>query len=207
MENTKINQPIQNHQDLLKLCRKCKQTFPATLDYFYKHPGGKYGLTPRCKPCVTEDNKKWSEANPERVKFNQNKRSAKYYYSDIERGRAIARESAAKAIKDPVKKLKIQSRKRAGGAGLTPEEIEAIRSEQNNKCAICDEPEPTDLDHCHISGRVRWLLCKHCNRGLGAFRDRSDLLRKAADLLDKITYNKFVRVHQPDPYKRGFTPK
>ena len=86
---------------------------------------------------------------------------------------------------DPEKKIKIQTRKRGGGAGLSPEELNTIRRNQENKCAICCDFNPTDLDHCHATGRVRFLLCRHCNRGLGAFRDRPDLMRKAALMLEK----------------------
>lgn len=187
MVNTNFSPQIQNQQDPVKTCRKCKKQKPATLEFFYKNSGGKFGLTPRCKPCVNIDNKKWAEQNSDRVKANANARSKRYYHSDIERGRTIARESARKALKDPIKKLKIQSRKRGGNAKLTPQEIEAIKISQNNLCAICLSPDPTDLDHCHKSGAVRWLLCKHCNRGLGAFKDSPEFLRKAAMMLENIT--------------------
>lgn len=48
-ENTKDNQQILNQQDLVKTCRKCGEKKPATLEFFYKNPGGKFGLTPRYK--------------------------------------------------------------------------------------------------------------------------------------------------------------
>lgn len=35
----------------LKRCPGCKQEFPATAEYFYRHPAGKYGLQPKCKTC------------------------------------------------------------------------------------------------------------------------------------------------------------
>lgn len=177
-----------------KTCRKCLKEFPATLDFFYKNTGGKYGVTPRCKSCVNEDNfASLQKRDPTVVKQQAAARSKRHYHNDIEQGRERARNSAARARLDPEKKLIIQSRKRAGGAGLTPYEIEKIRTQQENLCAICADPNPTDLDHCHSSGGVRWLLCKHCNRGLGAFRDTPAFLRKAATLLEQIKYQ-----NQPD---------
>jgi len=35
-----------------KTCTQCKETYPATLEYFYSHPKGKYGLRSNCKDCV-----------------------------------------------------------------------------------------------------------------------------------------------------------
>lgn len=177
-----------------KTCKKCGNIFPATLEFFYKNSGGKYGLTPRCKPCVNEDNAashaKRLVTDPDRVRALANARVKKHYHSDIENSRKVARESARKARDNPEKYKQIQSRKRAGGAGLSFEEVEAIREKQGNKCAICDSPDPTDLDHCHKTLKVRFLLCKHCNRGLGAFRDSPDFLRRAADLLENLDDHK-----------------
>lgn len=171
----------------LKTCKKCAKDFPTTTEFFYKNASGKYGLTPRCKSCVNVDNKESAaKRDPEVVKAQANARSRKHYHNNLDKCRNTARESALKARQDPEKYSKIQARKRAAGAGLTPEEIQAIRNQQDNKCAICLDPDPTDLDHCHRSGQVRWLLCRHCNRGLGAFNDSPELMRKAAEMLEGL---------------------
>ena len=173
-----------------KTCTKCGIEYPATLEYFYKHIAGKFGLTPRCKSCVNQDNalnhaKRMAE-NPERVRTLANARAKKHYEKHLEKNREKQRNFQKKCRADPEKRDKINARKRADGAGLTPEEITIIRDKQSNKCAICDSPDPTDLDHCHTTKRIRWLLCKHCNRGLGAFRDSPELLRKAARMLEEV---------------------
>ena len=181
-----------------KTCTKCLLTFPATRDHFYANKGGKYGLTPRCKACVNEDNnaslKKRLEREPALVKQQAAERTRRHYFRNLDRSREKARLSAEKARKDHIKAERIRARKRAGGAGLSPEEIEAIKDAQNNQCAICGTPDPTDLDHCHGSNKVRWLLCTHCNRGLGAFKDSPELLRKAAHLLDT-----FIQTQPSEP--------
>ena len=52
------------------------------------------------------------------------------------------------------------------------EAIRRLQGAQGGVCAICDEtPEKLVLDHDHASGRIRALLCHHCNVGLGHFRD------------------------------------
>ena len=173
-----------------KTCTKCGTEFPATLEYFYKNTSGKYGVTPRCKSCVNIDNKlnheKRLKADPERIRALANARAKKSYHNDVEKSRARQRAHQLSRRLDPVKGAIIKARKRANGAGLSPEEVQIIRDNQDNKCAICDSPDPTDLDHCHTTKRIRWLLCKHCNRGLGAFRDSPELLRKAARMLEEI---------------------
>lgn len=51
-------------------------------------------------------------------------------------------------------------------------------------CAVCaspfsDKSRPV-IDHCHVSGQLRAVLCGACNTGMGLFRDRPDILRAAA---------------------------
>lgn len=40
-----------------KLCSKCEQELPATLEYFSSHSDGMNGLRPDCKSCIAEYNK------------------------------------------------------------------------------------------------------------------------------------------------------
>lgn len=76
--------------------------------------------------------------------------------------------------------------------GLTIEEHEQMLAAQDGKCAICGNPPKPDgvraasrlhVDHDHTTGKVRALLCNHCNRGLGAFGDNPELLTLAATYL------------------------
>jgi hypothetical protein len=59
---------------------------------------------------------------------------------------------------------------------------------QKGLCALCGmEPDSTGLhiDHDHETRAFRALLCIHCNRGLGAFRDNAALMRKAAEYVEQ----------------------
>ena len=54
------------------------------------------------------------------------------------------------------------------------------------ECIICGSSEPLVVDHSHETGRVRGMLCNHCNRGLGHFRDDPELLEFAAEYLREM---------------------
>lgn len=75
----------------------------------------------------------------------------------------------------------------------TPQVIEDMLSAQGGRCAICGKKlvlphKHTHIDHDHTTKhRLRGILCHHCNVGLGHFKDRAALLRKAAEYLDFYT--------------------
>jgi hypothetical protein len=52
--------------------------------------------------------------------------------------------------------------------------------QQGNACALCGQGKPEHVDHDHVSGRVRGILCFGCNRALGYVADedthRGDIL-------------------------------
>ena len=52
-----------------------------------------------------------------------------------------------------------------------------------NQCVICGSNEKLVVDHDHQTGKIRGMLCNHCNRGLGHFRDDPMLLEFAAQYL------------------------
>lgn len=62
-----------------------------------------------------------------------------------------------------------------------------ILEKQGGVCAICKKKcssgRALAIDHCHKTNKVRGLLCTRCNRGLGFFLDRPDLLVKASEYL------------------------
>jgi len=183
----------------IKTCSKCHVAFPANAENFYRHPGGRYKLTPRCKPCVNEDNAlneaRRRERDPEGMKAKSRARSNRYYRENIEVARAYCRKSAAKARQDPERRALINMRKRAAGARMTPEAFAALLVAQGGVCAICGTGEPEsrtgsqgwNIDHCHKTRSVRFILCGPCNRGLGAFCDDPIRMRKAADLIEAYT--------------------
>lgn len=51
--------------------------------------------------------------------------------------------------------------------------------ESTTECVICGSAEKLVVDHDHATGHIRGMLCNHCNRGLGHFRDDPMLLEFA----------------------------
>jgi hypothetical protein len=80
--------------------------------------------------------------------------------------------------------------------GITVPERQILVDSQNNKCAICkDELEgwgrgwsskSSAVDHCHRTGKVRGILCYHCNTGIGQLKESVEILKLAISYLEKV---------------------
>jgi hypothetical protein len=64
--------------------------------------------------------------------------------------------------------------------GVTGEEADALLAAQGGLCAICKVAPAVHVDHDHVTGAVRALLCFNCNGGLGQFNDDPVVLHAAA---------------------------
>jgi hypothetical protein len=73
--------------------------------------------------------------------------------------------------------------------GLTMEAYEILLASQSGLCAICGRPETSArrgalrllaVDHNHLTGAIRGLLCMSCNQGIGIFGDNPGRLEAAA---------------------------
>lgn len=51
----------------LKTCTKCGQVFPATTEYFRRHPGSRDGLRPECKVCAATIDRAYRVAHKEQA--------------------------------------------------------------------------------------------------------------------------------------------
>jgi hypothetical protein len=80
---------------------------------------------------------------------------------------------------------------------LSPEDRLKMLDACGYKCELCSRavqlPEPgcnstnANIDHCHATGKVRGILCGHCNKGLGHFKDDPELMTKAIKYLKERT--------------------
>jgi hypothetical protein len=80
--------------------------------------------------------------------------------------------------------------------GIALDEYEAMVKLTGGRCPVCGQPPSPvfeaafDLDHDHLTGKVRGLLCRPCNLALGGARDDPAILRALAD---------YIEAHRADP--------
>lgn len=79
-------------------------------------------------------------------------------------------------------------RKRLKRDGVEISLDEALAVETVERCEACGDEFPNSrqrhLDHCHRTGRVRGVLCHHCNLALGNVKDDPQRLTLLIKYLD-----------------------
>lgn len=68
---------------------------------------------------------------------------------------------------------------------LTLDQYNNLHTQHDFHCALCDVTENLCVDHDHITGKIRGLLCRNHNCALGLFKDNPDVLRDAAKYLEE----------------------
>lgn len=147
----------------MKVCRECGVEKPLSEFNVYTKNGGQ--LRPDCKECGAKLAKKYREKNADKMR--------KYHQTRYE-------ENKERLLKDG-RKFRMKRL-----YGVTWEQFEAMLA-QGGCCAICDGKltSEANIDHCHTTGKVRALLCWDCNSGLGLLNDDPELMRRAAEYIEK----------------------
>lgn len=140
-----------------KVCTCCKKTKPVS--DFYKIGVYKKTKKPRyrshCKSCCSlKAASKWSD-NPE---FRETRKNVSYKHN-------------------------LQK-----NYGITEATYMEMYLKQKGVCAICEKRSELKsgrlaVDHCHETSKVRGLLCRKCNSGLGLLGDNIQLLSRAIEYL------------------------
>lgn len=140
----------------MKKCTSCKQQ--KQLDEFRVDSRRKDKATAKCKNCLSLK---------EKTSYKESKR-----------------------------RISIRNSQLLKTYGISFEDYVELYEQQNGCCAICKislillgdsetQYRTACVDHNHITGKIRNLLCHSCNRGLGLFKDNATLLRLAAEYLEK----------------------
>lgn len=171
-----------------KICNTCNEEKSITsfenIGYNTKD-GRKFYRKKRCTKC---DYKRIKENNPEKYlksRLKDNERRKRFYEKnkdyDLNRSKQWAKDNKGKH-------RGIQMKYRYN---LTLEEYYKMKEDQKGFCKICGTHEselskPLHIDHCHITDKVRGLLCNRCNLGIGSFKDNIEHLQKAINYLKEI---------------------
>jgi hypothetical protein len=86
--------------------------------------------------------------------------------------------------------------------GLPPGHYDALKAFQGGVCWICQRAtgkvKALAVDHDHVSGAPRGVLCGVCNQLLGHLRDEPARARRIAQYLEDPPYQQFLRQHSDD---------
>lgn len=82
---------------------------------------------------------------------------------------------------------------------MTMDDFDKKMAEQSNTCEICNRPFDFDttsvfphVDHNHLTGKVRGIICNPCNSILGLAKEKIETLVNAASYLEKYQHNLLV---------------
>lgn len=145
----------------------------------------------RNREAIRESARSKRQKDPEGIRRYHREYARRWKPKDLQRYRAERNAySAAWRAANPeyLRKRGLQRH------GLTPDQYEAMLAAQNGGCAICGSTSPRRkdskrmfVDHCHVTGRIRGLLCSPCNTMLGLATDSPVRLRAAAGYLERLS--------------------
>lgn len=143
-----------------RTCSKCGESKSPEL-FYTQNRGNTVTYFPSCRECTKARVTSWRRANPDKAAAYNRK----------------WRENSPGNWKDL----------RLAKYGITADEYDAMWTKQGGVCAICKKDCKTgqalSVDHCHVTGEVRGLLCRKCNTALGHLGDSVDLLHAAIEYL------------------------
>jgi len=76
---------------------------------------------------------------------------------------------------------KVREFQRRYAYGIEPHEYEALLAAQEGRCAICQREKNLCVDHCHVTGQIRFLLCKICNVAVGLAENSPTFVSNLSD--------------------------
>lgn len=132
-----------------KTCSRCKKS--KVFSEFQKDSRALSGFSSKCKVCIKERREKQKDYD-------------KAYWK--------------KWAGRNVEKLKIRDKSYSlkRKFNMTTEQYDELKRQQGGKCACCPKEFSSNgknlaVDHCHVTGKIRGLLCNECNTSLGLLKE------------------------------------
>ena len=158
---------------MAKRCGKCKQR--KSFSEFGKKSDSKDGLRNTCRECRKEYNR---IHRIEKAKYNKK-------YRQIHRTELIEQQKEYRQTEEG--KLACRRRDLKKSFGITLEQYDEMVENQSGVCAICGNMNIKGhrlcVDHNHEAGKIRALLCDHCNHLLGCAKENVIVLQSAINYL------------------------
>lgn len=165
-----------------KQCTGCNTR--KELDAFPRRAKGKHGRDSKCQVCHNESVTTWRAENKERWG-----RYMKEY-----------RKKNADRIRESDRRRWLMTK-----YGITPKEYDELLVKHDSNCHVCHKPSFGRLivDHDHVTGQIRGLLCHGCNLGIGHLQDDPEVMASALDYVRKGRQNSRARFKGAKAFKRG----
>jgi hypothetical protein len=134
----------------------------------------------KCKECQSQDDKNRYLNDPEIFRTR-----AKEHYRNREDKAIVIGRSRQQRLSNPERH---NDSKRKSLYGITREQYDKMKVQQDFKCAICLRSESESsiklcIDHNHNTNKIRGLLCHDCNKGIGFLKDNQTILQNAINYL------------------------
>lgn len=155
----------------MKQCSTCKEEKDTSL--FSPDSGGRhsFGVRADCKSCRGRAARTYYNRHPERTKESNSK----------------CLSTVMATVGDVViTRAKLNRIRRT--YGLTLDQVVELFG-SSNVCPLCEATFDNDLhqrhiDHNHVTGEVRGIICRNCNWLLGLAQDNPHVLERAARYLE-----------------------
>lgn len=154
-------------------CLSCGES-----DWIVQEKGWRGKPVRKCRPCMNRRSREYQKNNRARVNARR-----KIWIEE-----------------NPKQRVKAKDRSLRWSKNSSVGEFLDLKRAQKGRCAICRRQNTTPhdkrkhkaarqlcVDHDHRTGKVRGLLCNHCNTMLGMARDSVEVLVQAARYLRSHT--------------------
>jgi len=135
----------------------------------------KDGLNYYCRKCMEIKRKNYENKNPNSVK-KINKNYYQKHKQNILKNKKEYRTNNPEKCKEWVLKERYN---------ISLKDYNKLLKNQNNKCKICLKKNKLVVDHDHKTGKVRGLLCNHCNTGIGFLKENLNILKNSIKYLQQ----------------------
>lgn len=177
-----------------KTCRRCGETKSITA--FCPRTDRAHGVTSKCRACLSAEHKEWYARNKAKNLSGHQQRPATKLCPQCGQRKKASAFSRSVVMPDGLHSTcrechnayarQYHAKWRVGREDwrhgdhiryvyqMTREEYAAAVTAQGGGCAICAEVprKRLQVDHCHLTGARRALLCARCNTQVGRLEEK-----------------------------------